>query len=125
MSCLQREQTEACQGSAVLLQDHLTGALIGLAHAVVGNENPVNEQTHQLVREALLMNIANVDFSTEAVSSLMRRIAEEEYRLVPLCSSRDHPRVRNDDYNMSLMWNAEEGLCSRSTPGRNDPSTNN
>ncbi len=97
------------QENPALLQDRLTGALIGLAHAVIGNEELVNEQTHQLVREAL---IANVNCSNETIEKLLEQIAAEKLRVVPRCSICDHPCGRNDDYDMSLMWNAQEDIRS-------------
>lgn len=124
MFCFQCEQTAACRGctgkagvcgkkdDTAILQDRLTGALIGLAHAVVGNEDLVNSQTHQLVREALFTTITNVNFNNETIETLIGRVAEEKLRLVPRCSSCDHPCGRNDDYDMSQLWNDNEDIRS-------------
>ena len=38
----------------------------------------------------------------------MDRIVKEKQRLVPRCQSCDHPCGRNDDYDMTLLWNADE-----------------
>ena len=68
MFCYQCEQTvgcTACTGAAGVcgkkagtakLQDELTGALIGLARAVDGNEDLVTEKTDALMIESLFMN---------------------------------------------------------------------
>ena len=65
MFCFQCEQTagcKACTGSAGVcgkkadtaqLQDELTGALIGLARAIEGNEDLVNEGTYRLIISCL------------------------------------------------------------------------
>ena len=124
MFCFQCEQTAACRGctgkagvcgkkdDTAILQDRLTGALIGLAHTVVGNEDLVNSQTHQLVREALFTTITNVNFNNETIETLIGRVTEEKLRLVPRCSSCDHPCGRNDDYDMSQLWNDNEDIRS-------------
>lgn len=110
----QHEQTAPCHGCTgktediTRLQDRLTGARIGLAHAVVGNEELVNEQTHCLVRDVLIATACTGDLNCEDGGCLMDRIAQEKQRLVPRCSSCDHPCGRNDDYDMSLLWNADE-----------------
>ena len=124
MFCFQCEQTAACRGctgkagicgkkeNTALLQDQLTGALIGLAHAVVGNEDKVDQQTHQLVRETLFATVTNVNFNNETLRRLMEQIVKEKQRLVPRCQSCDHPCGRNDDYDMTLLWNADEDVRS-------------
>ena len=69
MFCYQCEQTvgcTACTGAAGVcgkkagtakLQDELTGALIGLARAVDGNEDLVTEKTDALMIESLFMTL--------------------------------------------------------------------
>lgn len=118
---VQREQHATCHDCAdkteaiACRQDRLIGALIGLAHAVVGNEELVNAQTYSLIRNVLTAT-ASADTLTHAVSAhLMDRIAREKHRLVPRCSSCDHPCGRNDDYDMSLMWHAIEEIRSLKT----------
>ena len=119
--CEQAAASHGCTGKAgmcgkqedtALLQDRLTGALIRLAHAVVGNEELIRKQTHQLVREALSTTIANVNFNNETIRGLLERVAKEKQRLVPQCQGCDHPCGRNDDYDMSLLWNANDDICN-------------
>ncbi len=50
-----------------MLQDKLTGALIGLARAVDGNEELVTENTDRLVIESLFTTITNVNFNDETI----------------------------------------------------------
>lgn len=50
-----------------MLQDKLTGALIGLAFAVDGNEELVTENTDRLVIESLFTTITNVNFNDDTI----------------------------------------------------------
>lgn len=124
MFCFQCEQTAGCKGcmgkagvcgkreDTAFLQDQLTGTLIGLAHAVAGNEDLVNEKTHALVREALFTTITNVNFNNETICALIDRAAAEKARLVPECGKCMSPCGRNDDYDMNRLWNADEDIRS-------------
>ena len=74
MFCFQCEQTAGCAGctgragvcgkkaETAQLQDKLTGALVGLARAVEGNEALVTKETDKLVVEGLFTTITNVNF---------------------------------------------------------------
>ncbi len=124
MFCFQCEQSANCRGctgragvcgkkeDTAALQDKLTGALIGLAHAASGNEDLINEQTHSLIREALFATVTNVNFDNESISRLISRAAEEKARMVPMCSQCDHPCGRNDDFDMNRLWTAQEDIRS-------------
>ena len=124
MFCFQCEQTAgcaACTGSAGVcgkkaetsaLQDQLTGAMIGLAHAVQGNEHKVTYETDRLILEGLFTTVTNVNFNDETIAALIDRIHAEKQRLVPECSACDHTCGRNDDYDMNLLWNADEDIRS-------------
>ena len=81
MFCYQCEQTvgcTACTGAAGVcgkkagtakLQDELTGALIGLARAVDGNEDLVTEKTDALMIESLFMTLTNVNFDDSRIQA--------------------------------------------------------
>lgn len=124
MFCFQCEQTAGCRGctgkagvcgkkeDTALLQDQLTGALIGLARAIAKDEVQADEKTHQLVREALFTTVTNVNFNNETIQILMARIAKEKRRVATGCGGCAHPCGRNDDDDMSLLWNAEEDIRS-------------
>ena len=72
MFCFQCEQTAGCTGctrnagvcgkksGTARLQDKLTGALVGLARAVEGNEDQVTKETDALVMEGLFTTITKV-----------------------------------------------------------------
>ncbi|MBR5793208.1 MAG: hydroxylamine reductase [Anaerotignum sp.] len=124
MFCFQCEQTagcSACTGCAgvcgkkadtAVLQDKLTGALIGLARATEGNEHLVTEATDRLVVEGLFTAITNVNFNNETLDILIDKIEEEKERLVPRCTECESPCGRNDDYDMNDLWDADEDIRS-------------
>ena len=86
MFCFQCEQTAGCKGctgaagvcgkkaDTAVLQDALTGALIGLARAVEGNEHQVNEGTRRLLMEGLFTTVTNVNFNNETITALTERV---------------------------------------------------
>lgn len=124
MFCFQCEQTAGCKGctgsSGVCgkksdtadLQDKLTGSLIGLARAVDGNEDLVTELTDKVVIESLFTTITNVNFHNETVKEMIEKVQEEKKKLVPLCYECTASCGRNDDYDMSTLWQANEDIRS-------------
>ncbi len=124
MFCFQCEQTagcNACTGSAgvcgkkadtAILQDRLTGALIGLARSASGNEHLISDTTDQLVLEGLFSAVTNVNFSNETLEALISRVEAEKQRLVPECGSCASPCGRNNNYDMQQLWNANEDIRS-------------
>lgn len=124
MFCFQCEQTAKCTGctgaagvcgkkaDTAKLQDELTGALIGLARATEGNEHLVTKETHQLVMEALFATITNVNFHNETLTELIEKVRAEKKRLVPDCDECASPCGRTEDYDMELLWNAQEDIRS-------------
>ena len=124
MFCFQCEQTAGCKGctgaagvcgkksDTAQLQDQLTGALIGLARATVGNEHLVTAYTYQLVREGLFTTVTNVNFHNETILALTKKVAAERERLVPGRGSCTSSCGRNDEYDMEKLWNAQEDIRS-------------
>lgn len=124
MFCFQCEQTagcKACTSSAGVcgkkadtaqLQDELTGALIGLARAIEGNEDLVNESTYRLIIEGLFTTITNVSFDNVTIKRLIEYVKLEKTRLVPQCGGCGAPCGRNDNYDMQKLWNADEDIRS-------------
>ena len=122
MFCFQCEQTAGCTActkfagvcgktsDTALLQDKLTGALIGLARAASGNE-PL-ESTYDIVLEGLFATVTNVNFDNASLSGMITRAHKEKAGLVPMCSSCADPCVRNDDYDMNDLWDADEDIRS-------------
>ena len=123
MFCFQCEQTAGCAGctgkagvcgktaEVAELQDQLTGALVGLSR-VVDNAPDVNEGTWRLMIEGLFTTVTNVSFNEKTIRELIDRVHEEKARLVPGCSGCGSRCGRNDDYDMNLLWNAQEDIRS-------------
>ena len=89
MFCFQCEQTGCggCTGSAGVcrkkadtakLQDELTGALIGLARSVEGNEHLVNSNTYQMIVEGLFTTLTNVNFDDDAIRNQITLVHMEK-----------------------------------------------
>jgi hydroxylamine reductase len=107
MFCFQCEQTAGCKGctgkagvcgktSAVsLLQDELTGALIGYAASMDGNA-PV--ESDAVVMRALFSTLTNVDFDEEDLRSQISVVKG-------LCPSAE-------TYQMAAIWSADEDVRS-------------
>ena len=124
MFCFQCEQTigcRACTGNAgacgkkadtAILQDKLTGALIGLARSIEGNEDLVIPETNKLIIESLFTTITNVNFDNNKISYLIEKIRLEKERLVPRCFCCSSACGRNDDYDMNNLWIADEDIRS-------------
>lgn len=106
MFCFQCEQTAGCTGctgkagvcgkdaNVARLQDELTGALIGLARGIDGA--PTNEEKKVIV-EGLFTTITNVNFNEKTVAEMTDRI---------------HALSKGEDYEMELLWNANEDIRS-------------
>ena len=123
MFCFQCEQTAGCVGctgkagvcgktaEVAELQDELTGALIGLARATDAN-TPVNADTWRLMIEGLFTTVTNVSFNEKTIRELINRVHAEKERLAPKGSGCGSRCGRNDDYDMNLLWNAQEDIRS-------------
>ena len=123
MFCFQCEQTAGCAGctgkagvcgkttEVAELQDQLTGALVGLSRAV-DNAPDANEGTWRLMIEGLFTTVTNVSFNEKTIRELIDRVHEEKARIVPGCSGCGSRCGRNDDYDMNLLWNAQEDIRS-------------
>ena len=123
MFCFQCEQTAGCAGctgkagvcgktaEVAELQDQLTGALVGLSRAVDNAPN-ANEGTWRLMIEGLFTTVTNVNFNEKTIRELIDRVHKEKVRLVPGCSGCGSRCGSNDDYDMNLLWNAQEDIRS-------------
>ena len=123
MFCFQCEQTAGCVGctgkagvcgktaEVAELQDELTGALIGLAKATDA-DTPVNADTWRLMIEGLFTTVTNVSFNEKTIRELINRVHAEKERLAPKGSGCGSRCGRNDDYDMNLLWNAQEDIRS-------------
>lgn len=122
MFCFQCEQTAGCTGctgsagvcgktaDTAKLQDQLTGALIGLARASSGNTP--GGSTHRAMIEGLFTTITNVNFNEETIRRQIENVTREKNTLTPLCGDFAQPCSKNEDYDMQLLWNADEDIRS-------------
>ena len=123
MFCFQCEQTAGCAGctgkagvcgksaDVANLQDELTGALIGLARAADG-DTLATPNAWRLMVEGLFTTVTNVNFNERTIRELIDRVHEEKACLVPGCSGCTSRCGRNDDYDMRLLWSAQEDVRS-------------
>lgn len=124
MFCFQCEQTagcKACTGAIGVfgkradtagLQDKLTGALIGLSRAVEGNEDLITKSTDKLIIKGLFTTITNVNFNNGTISELIECVDKEKRRFIPNCFSCESSCERNENYNISDIWNADDDIRS-------------
>ena len=132
MHQVQHAQTAGCTGSAkhvgndgkrettVRLQDELTGALIGLARAIddpalasaetwtIMTEGLLATAPDACISDATLVHDAYPDDAT--IEALIRKVRAEKERLAPGCSSCTAPCGRTADYDMQVLWSAEEAV---------------
>lgn len=123
MFCFQCEQTAGCSGctgkagvcgksaQTAQIQDQLTGALIGLAHAANGTL-PEGQPIEKVMIESLFATLTNVNFDDNALKVLLARVHEAKAELVPDCSNCMSSCGHNDDYDMARIWEADEDIRS-------------
>lgn len=123
MFCFQCEQTAGCSGctgkagvcgksaQTAQIQDQLTGALIGLAHAANGTL-PEVQPIEKVMIESLFATLTNVNFDDDALKVLLARVHEAKAKLVPGCGSCMSSCGHNDDYDMARIWEADEDIRS-------------
>lgn len=123
MFCFQCEQTVggkgctingACgkKGGTANLQDELTGVLIGLSRATVGNKNRPTRETDKVMIEGLFTTVTNVSFDDEAIKRQIEKTELAKSELVPRCSDCSTTCSRNDNYDMKNLWNDNEDIRS-------------
>lgn len=122
MFCFQCEQTAGCSGctgksgvcgktsDTAVLQDKLTGALIGLTKATDGN-NPT-ERTYNIITEGLFTTVTNVSFDNNSIEKMIEKVENEKSSLLYNCQNCASPCGRNDNYDMNMLWNADEDIRS-------------
>ena len=123
MFCFQCEQTAACSGctgkagvcgktaDVAQLQDELTGALVGLSRATDGGMQATPEVWHLMI-EGLFTTVTNVNFNEKTIQELIDRVHAEKARLAPDCAGCAAPCGRTSDYDMNLLWSADEDIRS-------------
>lgn len=122
MFCFQCEQTAksiGCMGKAgvcgkqadtAILQDELTGALVGLARAA--QVNKPTSFTHRTMLEGLFTTLTNVNFDDEAIRRQIESVQNAKNALIPQCACCGVPCVNTDDYDMEKLWNDNEDIRS-------------
>ena len=120
MFCFQCEQTagsKACTGMAgvcgkkqdtALLQDALTGALIGLARAAAGRKPTL--PTHRAMIEGLFTTITNVNFDNDAVQRQIDNVLMAKYEMIGACDCSSESDY--EDYDMKKLWGETEDIRS-------------
>lgn len=115
MFCYQCEQTAGCTGctgnrgvcgktaQTAQLQDELTGALIGLARATIG-DTLATEETWNVMITGLFATLTNVSFDDAAIREQISAVHRVKDALVPQCQSCGAPCGRNDDYDLRQLW---------------------
>ena len=91
------------------LRDKLAGALIGLARATEGNEHAISDSTSSVTMEGLFI-LMNEHFDDAKLLSIMEKIKIEKQKLVPDCFLCAYPCGRTTDYDLTLLWYADEEI---------------
>lgn len=122
MFCFQCEQTKGCAGcdgnagvcgktaETANLQDKLTGALIGFARATDTLEKSL--ELDKLVMEALFATLTNVNFNDEEIVALTEKVYDAKKKIAESCNVCTEPCGKGEDYDMNLLWNADEDIRS-------------
>lgn len=126
MFCFQCEQTsggKGCTGAAgvcgkteetAMLQDQLTGALIGFARAADHNEYRMTDKMKKTVMTALFMTVTNVSFDSDEVKKMIRQVKKQKEELFFSCMECRKDQGA-DDYDMENLWrDSENSRCLKS-----------
>lgn len=109
MFCFQCEQTAGCKGcmgaagvcgkkaDTAILQDELTGALIGLARSIEKEPSIRTAESDKLVIEGLFATLTNVNFNNDTIAAMTQRA---------------HAMSSAEDYDLQNIWNADEDIRS-------------
>ena len=123
MFCYQCEQTAGCAGctgsigvcgktaDVAQLQDELTGALIGLAHAVE-NAGYLPKQASRAIIEGLFTTLTNVSFDEKAIARQIELTHAAKDAISPMCASCASPCGKTNDYDLNKIWEANEDIRS-------------
>lgn len=124
MFCFQCEQTAGCSGCTGLagvcgkkadtakLQDELTGALVGLARAIDGNEDLATDYTYNLIIEGLFSTLTNVSFDNEFIKNIIDKVNNEKIRIMPGCMGCANNCGKTNSYDLNKLWNSDEDIRS-------------
>ena len=121
MFCFQCEQTAKGTGCTVsgvcgkkadtaILQDELTGELIGLARAAGGNV--LTESTYRIMIDGLFATLTNVNFNDSILRQQIEMVKAEKIKLISKCDDYDSACSRSNSYNMTQLWEDNEDIRS-------------
>ncbi len=117
MFCFQCEQVAGgtvCAGSkgvcgkkedTAVLQDQLTGALVGLARAAESKQP--DAQADRIVMEGLFTTVTNVNFDSAVVEEQIAAVRRETLKLLGGTPVQTAP-----EYDLNNLWNANEDIRS-------------
>ncbi|MCR5176404.1 MAG: hydroxylamine reductase [Anaerovibrio sp.] len=123
MFCFQCEQTAGCVGctgkmgvcgkksKTAVLQDELTGAMIGLARAM-NAADVVSHDTCRIIMEGLFTTITNVSFDDVSLEGMIQKVRIEKGKVVSCCADCENTSLHADDYSMDELWQADEDIRS-------------
>ena len=121
MFCFQCEQTlngTGCTQAGVcgktadtaILQDELTGALVGLAKAA-GNSGRT-QAADELILEGLFTCITNVNFDNKSIQEMIGKVNSAKASLIPGCAGCISRCGNTDNMDMGTLWSADEDIRS-------------
>ena len=90
--------------------DRIISALSGLIGAC--NSNPKTGSTDKIVLKALAFANGLPDGDESTVQEIISEILNEKNRIAPNCAFCATPCGNTSDYDMSLIYNAEDGIRS-------------
>ena len=89
------------------LHNELLGAVIGLARTCANN--PKTDDTDRLLFTALRVS-ANGTANDQMLTAMIRRVNEEKAVISPGCATCTARCGNTDNYDMSLLWNADDEI---------------
>lgn len=89
------------------LHNELLGAVIGLARTCANN--PKTDDTDRLLFTALRVS-ANGTANDQMLTAMIRRVNEEKAIISPGCATCTARCGNTDNYDMSLLWNADDEI---------------
>ena len=89
--------------------EKLAGAVIGLVRGCDGNMDLVTADTEKIITEGIITAFYGSD---EEISSYIKKVQDEKYRIVPDCAVCKNPCGRTFDYNFKdLSLDGEDVAC--------------
>lgn len=120
MFCFQCEQTAKGTGCTIsgvcgkqsdtaLLQDKLSGALIGLARAVESNHAMPSKETNKAVISGLFTTVTNVNFDNQAINQKIAEVTREKAAVIARAGGNIQAYP---DFSLSGIWSENEDIRS-------------